>query len=149
MDAKFPDQEGFVSQAYQDIYDKVKNGEMLSEKERLMYGHEYIQRYHHRILTNEEKNEFISNKALSETVGVGFAISVPVNVALLFLTKYNPAFARPAKFWSLLTIAQSTCFSYTLQAQRAQLDKLSIKYFDDYSDDELVTYDQIQQTFMI
>lgn len=36
-----------------------------------------------------------------------------------------------------------------LDAQRKHLDSLSLKYFDDYSDDELVTYDQIQKALMV
>lgn len=33
---------GYVSDFYGDIYDKVKNGEVMTEDERMLYAHEYI-----------------------------------------------------------------------------------------------------------
>lgn len=69
---------------------------------------------------------------------------------LLMQTKYNPErFGKPAKLMSLLSLATTGVYSYFWQAQRSHLNKMGLKYFDDYSDEELVQYDMTQRKLMI
>ena len=40
---------------YAEIYQRVMSGEVLSQADRYEYGHEFVQRYHKRVLSKEEQ----------------------------------------------------------------------------------------------
>ena len=50
---------------------------------------------------------------------------------------------------SLVTLSWTGFWLYINQMQKDHINKLSKKYFDEYNDEELVSYDQIQRNFML
>ena len=76
--------------AYGDLILKVQNKEKLSEEERLMFCHDYIQRYGNRILTEEEYDVYKKNKFMGQVAGIGLSVCIPMSTALYFQSKYHP-----------------------------------------------------------
>ena len=79
--------------------------------ERLLYCHEYLQRYSNRVLNQSEYAEYDWNKFLGGTAGMALAVMVPFNVVSMMQLRYNFEYYAPrCKRLSAVTGLVSVCW---------------------------------------
>ena len=116
----------------------------MTHSERLQFAHEYVQRYADRLLSDQEKSEYVGNKTLGSSTGMALSILVPFNVVSMIQMRYDQAYYAPrCKRITMWTAIVSCIWVYGIKKQNELLDRLSAKYFGEMPDNQLVTYDRV------
>ena len=136
-----PNQPDSGQQFYADLQQKLAQKQNLTDEERLLLSHDYVQRYSNRLLNDVEREEYERIKLLASTTGGALAIMVPFNVAFMLLMQRDPtAYMKRCKTVTMWTALVSMIWVYGSKRQHENLDNLSQKYFKGMTDYELVHY---------
>ena len=131
----------FVSDQYRDIMMKVEKNQQLTENDRRLFTHDYIQRYSKRILNDLEYSQYQNNKTLGQVSGIGFAFCIPMNLIFMRQASISGSLPPIGRQVHLFTLVVAGAWFFSKKSQEDHMDKLSTKYFGQMSDSELVTYD--------
>ena len=129
-----------VSQKFAKI---LKSPGRLTNEERLLFCHEYFNRYNQRLMSPAEFQQFSFNRRLEKGTDSIVSILMPFTLFLMLLTHYDfHRFILRCNQATGCTVVATFFWLCSVKKQNDFLNQLSHKYFGEMSDEMLVRFDR-------
>ncbi|CDW84223.1 UNKNOWN [Stylonychia lemnae] len=127
-------------------YSKFMPNQRLSPEEKQGYITDYLQKYYRSFLNEQEQQRYIQLRQFNSAASGAFAILLPFTVMYSISTKYNPDSFYPKSLQCIIMMGLLGMGMHHLhQKQKTYHQGLTLKYFSQYSDDQIKNFDLLMQ----